>query len=256
MSNCIECSWLDGQRCSAFPDDWPDVPINHVRACTVAINRKYCEQIRPGHRILEIGVGHWSPVREHCLESDAQWDGIDVEKSYLGKPTIATRIESVERLSFDDDVFDFVISTQALEHWSENGTRVELGLWECFRVCKPAGWVLMNVPIHVHGSRGFVAGDVAAIRRMFEPYSSLVRMETWRKKSQPLPDVHLIPSRFTRGEPAHNLDIYAQARDHLPPRPRPYRIRNRLFRDFVDHRPGYFAYLVLRRIGRFARRLA
>lgn len=248
MPDCIDCRWREGDRCAAYVAGWPRTPINDVRACTIAINDEYCALIEGRHRILEIGVGHWSPLRERCEKMGAHWEGIDIRRVYEGRATLATRIEPVDDLSFEDDQFDYVIGTQALEHWNETGTRIELGLWQCFRVCKPGGWVMMNVPLHVHGSHEFVLGDLEAIRSRFSSFSPQIHLETWRKKSDPFQKIHLIPRRFTNGEPAYNLDIRARVPSQLPRRPRPYTIRSRFIRDLADHSLGYLAYLVQRKI--------
>lgn len=239
MPDCIDCSSFNGTSCLALPRDWPLIPVNLIRACVVAINQQYCSLIVPGMRVLEIGCGSWSPIRVYCDHNNALWDGIDVAATYLGKPTIATRIESVEELSFPDQSFDVVIANQSLEHWIENGTRLELGLWQCFRVCKTGGQVLMNVPIHFHGARIFVEGDLRAIEELFLPFADVVSLEAWRRNSEPLESVYLIPKCFTHGFPSHVLDIRVTRNKTLPARPKPYRVRNRIVRELLDHRLSF-----------------
>lgn len=247
MPDCSKCKYLAGEVCKALPSDWPLVPVNKVRACTVAITNEYCSLINSGMRVLEIGCGTWSPIRDHCRQVSAEWEGIDIQESYYGKPTIATRIESVEELSFPDESFDFVIANQSLEHWQEFGTRPELGLWHCFRVCKVGGLILMNVPIHHHGSPDFLTGNLDAIADMFQQFADKVVLETWRRNSAPLEPVYLAPKWLTGGEGTYVLDIKAVRSPKLPPRPKPFKIRLRLIRELLDHRLDYLGYKALRR---------
>jgi SAM-dependent methyltransferase len=227
-----------------------------IRACVVAITHKYNDLITSGSHVLEIGCGTWSPIKEHCEQIGAIWEGIDVSDTYYGKPTIATRIESVEFLSFPNETFDFVIGNQSLEHWQEFGTRLELGLWQCFRVCKTGGLVLMNVPIHFHGAPLFVKGDLQEITNLFRPFADKVHLEAWRRDSYPLKPVYLIPTRFTNGQSSYVLDIQAVRSVKQPHRPNPYKIRTRLIREIIDHRLNYTIYRVVLRFKNFFSRIA
>ncbi|MDQ4145441.1 MAG: class I SAM-dependent methyltransferase [Actinomycetota bacterium] len=186
--------------------------------------------IQPNSTVLEIGCGSWSPIREHCLSVGASWSGVDVAGS------LATRIESVENLSFADETFDFVVGNQTLEHWNEFGCRMDVGLWQCFRVCKPGGLVLMNVPIRFHGSRIFVEGDLDSIRDLFAPYATDVELIPWRRNSEPLPPVDLLTGyRRLAASASYQLDIRATRAGQLPRRPRSYVLRSRMARELLDH---------------------
>jgi SAM-dependent methyltransferase len=121
MPDCTACTYLAGSTCTALPKEWPVIPVNLVRACVVAICQEYSRLIAPGMRVLEIGCGTWSPIRQHCQQFGARWEGIDANEFYYGERTIATRIESVEDLSFPDETFDIVVGNQTLEHWNEFG---------------------------------------------------------------------------------------------------------------------------------------
>lgn len=249
MPECINCKWLKDRQCSAWLADWPDVPVNHIRACVVAINEEYRHLIKEGMRVLEIGCGTWSPIFDHCQEVGAHWEGIDVSDTYYGKPTIATRIESVEDLSFDNQSFDFVIGNQSIEHWVENGTGMQIGLWQCFRVCKTGGQVIMNLPIHNHGSQIFVEGDLQELRSIFELYAEDVSIETWRKNPAPLQTIKLLPERFTSGKNSmYVVDVRATRGGTIGECPSPFHIKKRLFRELIDHRLDYVLYKLWRRI--------
>lgn len=245
MPDCKECRWFNGTTCTALLPDWPLSPVNRVRACVVAIGEEYNGLIKPGMHILEIGCGTWSPTREHCLKVGAQWDGIDISPTYYGKPTIATRIESVENLSFPEEIFDLVIGNQTLEHWNEFGCRPEIGLWQCFRVCKPGGVVCLNIPIHFHGSRIFVEGDIPAIKELFQPFASHIEMEDWGRNRTPMEPVDLIPGYPYSGErTTYVLDIRATRAARLPSRPTGYHIRWRPLREALDHRTAFLLWKV------------
>ena len=240
MPDCKDCEWLTDEKCRAYLAEWMVLPVNSVRACVVAISEEYCRLIQPGMRVLEIGCGTWSPIQEHCKKLGVAWEGIDASDTYFGEKTIATRIESVEALSFDDASFDLVIGNQTLEHWNEFGCKPEAGIWQCFRVCKVGGRVFMNVPIHLHGSRIFVEGDMPAIDGLFRPYSSDVQMNPWRKRSAPLPAVNLLEGYEHSGDPVtYSLDVRATRKAGLPPRPSGYTIHARAWRELMDHRWGY-----------------
>ena len=234
MPDCQNCTHLRIDKCLAFPPEWPQTPVNALRACVVGITQEYCSLITRHSRVLEVGCGAWSPVRQHCINVGAKWEGIEISGDCCGLPSIATRIESVEALSFPDGSFDIVIGNQTLEHWYEYGCRMQVGLWQCFRVCTVGGWVLMNVPIHFHGARMFVSGDLPSIEALFTPYSNRVSMSAWRRNPGPLRTVQLLPGS---GAPsAYNLDIRAQrTTEVIPPRPSPYRVRIRLWRELRDH---------------------
>src|SRR5206468_8041145 len=69
-----------------------------IWSCVIAIVDEYAHLFRPGQRVLEIGCGAWSPLKEQGRAVGYQWEGIDVNSNYMGKPTIATRLASVESI--------------------------------------------------------------------------------------------------------------------------------------------------------------
>lgn len=185
-----------------------------LSACPIPIVDGYLRLIKKGASVLEVGCGSWSRVRDHCVAVGAHYEGID---SNEGDGSVATRIENLADLSFDDGVFDFVIGTQSMEHWAEFGCSVEWGLYQCFRVCKTGGRVLMNVPIHFHGTADFMLGRRERLRELYSRFTDEVLFEEWGRDSDPLPPYFPYPGYLPlRRRPAYVLDIQA-IRDKEPP---------------------------------------
>jgi SAM-dependent methyltransferase len=240
MPDCRNCSYFDG-KCTVNSRLFPGSKIPRLRWCVWAIMHEYCQLISSGKRVLEIGCGGNTLIRDRCTAVGAQWEAVDTQEYYMNAPTIATRIESVENLSFPDEYFDFIIGTQTLEHWSESGCKPELGLWQCFRTCKIGGSVLMNVPIHFHGSRIFVEGKLDAIKNLFVLFTEDVVAELWARDSSPMPPLQDIPLRFQKFEQpsVFQMDIRAKRTGELPARPRGYLFSSRIVREIMDHRFSY-----------------
>jgi hypothetical protein len=94
--------------------------VDWIRACVVAISEEDANLISAGVKVRKIGWGTWSPIREHCRKVGANWDGIDVNRTYFAQPCIATRFEFVEYFLFPDETFDLVIGNKTLEHWTSS----------------------------------------------------------------------------------------------------------------------------------------
>jgi SAM-dependent methyltransferase len=259
MPACIHCEMLVDGHCTAHDiahevlgrsEKLQPPPLG---ACMIPIARGYLGFIRPGMRVLEIGCGCWNCIRAHCESVGAGYEGIDVQTEYLGVPTVATRIENLAELSFPDELFDVVVGNQTMEHWAEFGCRLRWGLYQCFRVCKPGGRVLLNVPIHFHGSGLFVLGELDKLRRLFAPFSSRVQFEAWGRPSAPLPDVFPRPGYWRlRGKPAYVLDIQA-----VKDRPLPGGYNNRWasqgrLAQLLVYPVDYNLYRIFRRLGAFS----
>ena len=149
--DCIACAKRDGKRCTAYVEfakmQTRELPPEPFSGCIIPITERYQRMIKPGHRVLEIGCGAWSPIKDHCQSIGAEYEGIDTEEYYGETKSVATRIENLGALSFLDDSFDFVFGNQTFEHWEEYGCSNSWGLYQCFRVCKKNGIVALNVPI-------------------------------------------------------------------------------------------------------------
>jgi SAM-dependent methyltransferase len=179
-------------------------------ACMIPITESYLLYIKRGVRVLEIGCGSWSQIKDACESQGASYEGIDTQREYFGKKSVATRFENLADLSFPDEYFDLVIGSQTMEHWAEYGCRLSWGLYQCFRVAKDKGRVLLNVPIHFHGEKLFMLGQVEKIKNAFTAFSDQVIFDEWGKPSDPLPDLFPFPGFWVlKNNPAYVLDIQA-----------------------------------------------
>ena len=190
MPACKDCVSLVNNKCQANFEAkltfGRPVPAPPIGSCTIEIVKKYTSKINKGSRILDIGCGSWSFIRDYCEEVGAHYEGIDTQTEYYGKKTIATRLENLAKLSFPDNYFDLVIGNQTIEHWGEFGCDTSWGIFQCFRVCKPGGVVMMNAPIHYHGVSEFVNGDFDKIEKMFGLFSNSVNIERWGEDCYPI----------------------------------------------------------------------
>jgi SAM-dependent methyltransferase len=221
MPACVDCRKLSGDHCRAHDEALAtlgrELPPPPLGACMIPIVENYRSLIRPGMRVLDIGCGAWDFLKRACDEIGATYDGIDVLDEYFAHKTVATRIENLAELSFENDAFDLVVGNQTMEHWGEYGCTLPWGLYQCFRVCKPSGRVHLNVPIHFHGTREFTLGRLDEIRALFAPFSSQVSFEKWGEPCAPLPPAYPFPGYWKlRGKPAYILDIQAVKDRPLP----------------------------------------
>lgn len=252
MADCKNCKYLDENRCGARSIDYSkNDKVGWFTACNIPIFAEICSKIKKDHKVLEIGCGsskQCNEIRDHCLSVGAEWQGIDVETSYLGVPTKATRIESVEDLSFPDNYFDFVLGVHTLEHWNEYGCKMSVGLWQCFRACKPLGQVIMIVPVRFHGARIFVQERIDDIKNLFSLFSNETQIHTWRKKYEPLENLKFLPDWLTRGNSPYTLEIVSiKNKESFPNKPKPFLIKKRWFRELIDHTFAFLLYKTFRK---------
>jgi len=97
--NCRDCNYFDkeNKKCSIEKG-------SPIRKCVIAINKnivKNLDRSEKGLKILEIGCGVWSYVKNN-LPDNLEWEGIDIiETDKKGRKTIATKIGSVEKIFFE-----------------------------------------------------------------------------------------------------------------------------------------------------------
>jgi len=221
MPACENCRELSDGQCRAYTRAKAMLrrPLSPppLGACMIPITEDYLLFIEKGANVLDIGCGSWNMIKDYCDEVGAHYEGIDVLTEYHEKKTVATRIENLAQLSFENEQFDLVIGNQSMEHWAEYGCNLSWGLYQCFRVCKPGGRVVLNVPIHFHGTRTFMLGRIDKLRKLFTPFSSQVTFNQWGKPSDPLPQVYPYPGYpLLRKKPAYILDIQAIKNRPLP----------------------------------------
>lgn len=245
---------LKDDGCSAYPiavqtlgRTLPPPPLG---ACMIPIVEQYLPLIRENMQVLDVGCGSWNRIERHCAAVGARYEAIDVQSEYYGKPVVATRLENLRHLSFEDERFDVVVGNQTMEHWGENGCTARWGLYQCFRACKTGGRVLMNVPIHYHGTRAFMLGRIEGICRLFAAFSDDVRLERWGYPSAPLPPLFPHGGYWRlRQKPAFVLDIQT-----VKDRPLPAGVNNRgacrgRLAELLNYPPSYNLFRVLRKVG-------
>lgn len=128
-------------------------------------NLNYLKIIKDEHRVLEIGCGTESLIKDR---HKGVWHGVDViEEDRHGNKSICTEFASVDNLPFQSSSFDFIVSNQSIEHWFEYNVTFKSALMEINRVLKPNGRLLINFPIHLHGHKYFVLNDIPSIENMF-----------------------------------------------------------------------------------------
>jgi SAM-dependent methyltransferase len=210
--NCPHCEMYRDGNCAAWPLATEELrrplPPAPLGSCMLPIVQGYLKRIQPGMKVLDIGCGSWSRIRDYCNSVGASYEGIDVDASYFGVQTVATRLENLANLSFENEQFDLVISNQSMEHWGEFGCSLRWGLYQCFRVCRTGGHVCLNVPIYFHGTTDFMLGRLDRILAHCLRYTEEIRFEKWGQPSGDIPPYYPFPGYWRQsGTPAYILDI-------------------------------------------------
>lgn len=87
------------------------------------------------YKIMDYGCG--ARPYEHLFEGYIEeYTGVDVGEN----PKADILIEPGEKLKFEDNSFDFVLSSQVLEHVKDFDDYMK----ECYRVLKPGGYLLLS----------------------------------------------------------------------------------------------------------------
>ncbi len=197
-----------------------DTPI---RRCSQAIVKKHLCKFKDSH-VLEIGCGPLSEIDVNfCRENNIVYVGIDPErlptpismpwfkllngmiyvlfnhfikyKSHYKKNNFQSYIKGTvfsEHLS--NESFDLIYANNSIEHWHEEVQDIDQSLElyrrdisRCYSLLRPGGHLLVNLPIHVHGNKIFMHGEVDIIERFFDgnDWGSVV-FEHWREQHDDL----------------------------------------------------------------------
>jgi SAM-dependent methyltransferase len=254
MPDCSDCNLLIDDKCSIHPHveqilnrKMPPPPLG---SCEIPIVESYLPLIKNGMRVLEIGCGAWDYIKKYCAEVGAHYEGIDTEKEYFGKKSVATRYENLADISFPDEYFDLIIGNQTMEHWEENGCSLEWGLYQCFRVCKTNGLVLLNIPIHFHGTKYFLLGKLEKILEKFKPFSKEIAFEYWGKNSKPIVEYFAHPGYWRlKDKSAYIVDIHAVKDKPLPKDIKKEWALNGFVAKLFHNPPSYILYRLLQVLG-------
>lgn len=150
-----------------FVEDFADSdmdPAESILANSVVIaNKTLLDSLSAGTRLLEIGCGSSSYIKDN-LPKNVVWEAIDVyEKDARGRQCIATKLGSVCNIPFESESFDALVSNQSAEHWFEYGVGLDQAFKEIARVLKVGGIGYINFPFHLHGHKYFVKGELDSI---------------------------------------------------------------------------------------------
>lgn len=196
---CIHCRYLDRTKaeCTAGSVGSP------LRRCLIGLVQDEISRLPSGLRVLEIGCGSWGFVRDLVQARGCQWEGIEpATHDSSGNPSIATKQGVVDRIPYQDETFDFVISNQSIEHWHEFQSSFAAGIAEIWRVLKVGGTASLNFPLWFHGHPIFKAARMESIKGLLAaPYWEQQEIEVWRSESAPLPD-YFHPGEEKSGKPA------------------------------------------------------
>jgi SAM-dependent methyltransferase len=197
---CPDCPKFDAQasRCS-IPYGSP------IRKCITASTEFFLRDLR-GKDMLEVGCGESSVGKLLAEMSGGRWIGLDPRAGKGSRASLRAVGGVVQKLPFRDCSFDVIYGNQTIEHWGEFAgsrgvprvkTYNEI-LGEIWRVLKPGGWAYFDAPIHLHGVREFVIGDLAAIRSMFAAQAwKDLSLVSWRRRHEPLPP-YFVPVKDKR----------------------------------------------------------
>lgn len=149
---------------------------NSLRRCQRAIEEQYYKDICDKD-VLEVGCGNSTKggfVKKMLEANNCRWVGIDIKETDL-----TTHACNVECMPFANNSFDWVIGSQTLEHWK----RPRKALREIRRVLRPGGKASLTAPIHLHGTKIFVAGKLDSVEKLFRQNGFDVELcQSWRKK--------------------------------------------------------------------------
>lgn len=171
-----------------------------------------------GARLLDAGCGTGGLLaRLSAMRPDLQLTGLeyDPEAASLASektPGLTVQVGSVNAMPYADASFDAVVSADVLCH---AGVDQAAALGELYRVLKPGGRLLLNLPAyqwmasahdaHVHNVRRYTAGGARALLR--QAGFGTVRSGYWNSLLFPLMLLHRLLSRGSGGGQAKGSDV-------------------------------------------------
>lgn len=118
-----------------------------LRSLVISFLRKLIEKNNQGAKILDLGCGTGGLTKR--LESFGEVWGVDISKialDYAVKRKLKNlKLASIEKLSFRNNFFDFVI---VLDVICQKGINDNQALKEIWRVLKPKGILILNEPAY------------------------------------------------------------------------------------------------------------
>ena len=111
----------------------------------------------------------------------------------------------------------------------------------------------MNAPIHFHGTREFMLGEVETLRTFFTAFSSQVTLHEWGNPSDPIRDLYPFPGYWPLlDRPAYILDIWAIKDRLLPVGYSNHGATSGKLTQLLNYPFSYNLYRVLRKAGFFS----
>jgi SAM-dependent methyltransferase len=116
--------------------------------------------------VLDLGGGR-GMLREPLEQQGHRYVNLDMRRQSPSEPTL---VGDAHQLPFADEVFDYVISKDTLEHFQQPWTAVR----EIHRVLRPGGHLILMVPfMHPFHSDDFYRYTPLGLRHMLNEYEIL-----------------------------------------------------------------------------------
>lgn len=181
---CEECLNLDKvkKECRGFAKG----PLRKCLQFLTLYN--FGKIIKPGYKVLEVGCGYDDFAKVVVEDLEGLWFGIDPQEVHgKGRKSIRTHKGQAGRIPFESNYFDFVYANQSMEHWRDFGDEICHGISEIYRVLKKDKCAMINVPIHLHGDKIFIEGNIQTIENYFLDFNwKEIDFQEWRKEYKPL----------------------------------------------------------------------
>lgn len=208
-------------KCTACPKfaSFParcTVPFgSRLRSCITA-STEYHLRSATGLRILELGCGESSFARVVIEELGGTWVGLDQRAGKANVASVRSIAARIPEIPFLENSLDGIFGIQTIEHWEDIFTPGDLtyeqALDDIWRALKPGGWIYFDAPVHLHGAKPFIRGDLKAIHAIFDPDKWCnIKLTSWRHQTGPIKP-HFAP----KGESDRWLQVFgSDAQDEV-----------------------------------------